>query len=342
MKKFYAIIVAIMFVGISIQAQQVRNAHIVKTMPKVEITNFDKTPTDTLMPDNAASGSPVMYGAQGGGYVVGNNNYGDEGSAQEYWVLDPSESYAIEGAMYWFGAKELVGGTGTVTAKVWAMDGSNGSNTTSQGDQVCPGTVLASKTENIADIDTAMSLAGAQITMFDAPITVTSNYAIGFDVTSIGNDTVGLVCFDYDPQLSGAGPQLELSWSLNSNYGGWNTFQYAWGGLDIDLAVFPIVDATVAGINDNRFLFGMKLSQNYPNPTANECLIEYALESNSDDVVFTIFDLTGKKVMEIEEGKKEAGNHEIKINAAKLASGTYIYSISSNGKKLVKKMTINK
>jgi len=70
-----------------------------------------KTPTDTLMPTSFGTGSPTLYGAQGGGYVVGTNGYGDLAKAQLFYVDEP---YNIEGCLVWVGAKEIVGTANTL------------------------------------------------------------------------------------------------------------------------------------------------------------------------------------------------------------------------------------
>jgi hypothetical protein len=52
-----------------------------------------------------------------------------------------------------------------------------------------------------------------------------------------------------------------------------------------------------------------------------------------------LWDMNGRLISEINEGFKNAGNYTIILDQ-KLEAGTYIYSLSSNGKRLTKKMIV--
>ena len=86
---------------------------------------------------------------------------------------------------------------------------------------------------------------------------------------------------------------------------------------------------------------GAKLFQNYPNPSNGMTMVKYSLE-NQANVSFELMDVTGKKVISLNEGNRSAGTHSIEINTAELNAGIYFYSVVVNGNMITKKMTITK
>ena len=73
---------------------------------------------------------------------------------------------------------------------------------------------------------------------------------------------------------------------------------------------------------------GVKLGQNSPNPFSNATIIKYELQ-NSASVSVSIYDITGKKVAEQNEGNQNAGKHNINFNAQNLSAGVYYYSLTA-------------
>lgn len=85
----------------------------------------------------------------------------------------------------------------------------------------------------------------------------------------------------------------------------------------------------------------VKLGQNVPNPVHDITTIAYELIS-PEYVKFEILDLTGKVVMEMDEGLRTAGLHRIELNNDNLNAGIYYYSIIIDNDRLTKKMVITK
>ncbi|MEI6694849.1 MAG: GEVED domain-containing protein [Bacteroidota bacterium] len=94
-----------------------------------------------------------------------------------------------------------------------------------------------------------------------------------------------------------------------------------------------------AGINefDAKILW---LGQNVPNPTTGLTNIEYNLPT-AGEIKFDIMNLFGQKVYSIQD-KVNAGKHLIDLNVKDLSAGVYYYTIEFQGKRLVKKMVVNK
>jgi hypothetical protein len=104
-------------------------------------------------------------------------------------------------------------------------------------------------------------------------------------------------------------------------------------------AIWYKVTSNTVGINEQAFVNGIKLVQNQPNPFDKTSLIGYEI-ANPSNVTLSVYDITGKRVMYVEEGKKIAGKHSIEINAEKLHSGIYFYTLTAGDNSLTKKMTV--
>ncbi len=68
----------------------------------------------------------------------------------------------------------------------------------------------------------------------------------------------------------------------------------------------------------------LTMSQNYPNPFNAQTKIFFSIAINSD-IVFRVFDNSGKLVNEMRLGTMSAGNHTISLCKLNLASGVYFY-----------------
>lgn len=93
----------------------------------------------------------------------------------------------------------------------------------------------------------------------------------------------------------------------------------------------PMVRLYVAanvGINELNDMGGITLFQNQPNPFNKMSTISYEIENNTT-VALSIYDVTGKKVAEQNEGNQNAGKHSINFNAENLSAGVYYYSLTA-------------
>ncbi|MBV6480036.1 MAG: hypothetical protein HGGPFJEG_02850 [Ignavibacteria bacterium] len=72
------------------------------------------------------------------------------------------------------------------------------------------------------------------------------------------------------------------------------------------------------------------LSQNYPNPFNPATKISYDLPFDGK-VSLTIFDITGKEVMNLIKENKSSGYYEAVVNASNLSSGVYFYRLILEG-----------
>jgi hypothetical protein len=84
-----------------------------------------------------------------------------------------------------------------------------------------------------------------------------------------------------------------------------------------------------------------ELNQNYPNPFNPSTTISFSLPE-SGNVILKIYNVIGKEIETLVEGYKEAGIYTVNFNAEELASGMYLYRLSTNGFTETKKLLLLK
>lgn len=83
------------------------------------------------------------------------------------------------------------------------------------------------------------------------------------------------------------------------------------------------------------------VGQNYPNPFSRTTNISYELVNNSD-VSISVMDLTGRVVMDINQGYQASGMHHIQLDASGLDAGIYLYTLKAGGFTETRRMTVSK
>ena len=78
-----------------------------------------------------------------------------------------------------------------------------------------------------------------------------------------------------------------------------------------------------------------------PNPFSGGTSIGYELAAGGN-VSFEVYDITGNKVVSVNEGKKAAGKYSIELSGNSLQSGVYFYTLVVDGAKITRKMTVIK
>lgn len=123
---------------------------------------------------------------------------------------------------------------------------------------------------------------------------------------------------------------------------------YASGQPNIGFVVVDDLKAvtlqTATSIEDENTInipTAISLNQNYPNPFNPSTNIRFELPARSE-VRLEVFDMLGRKVETIFNGTKAAGAHLISFDASGLASGVYIYQLTTGNHVLSKKMLLMK
>jgi hypothetical protein len=84
---------------------------------------------------------------------------------------------------------------------------------------------------------------------------------------------------------------------------------------------------------------GLFVDQNYPNPFNKTTQISYTL-TKSSDVTFSVYDMTGRVLINNVYTNSGAGDHTITLSANTFSPGVYFYTFNVNGNKVTKKMVI--
>lgn len=94
------------------------------------------------------------------------------------------------------------------------------------------------------------------------------------------------------------------------------------------------------GLGDE--LSAKKLNANaYPNPMSSVGTISYTTAVSSD-VSVKIFDIAGRQVLNVFEGKQDAGDHTANFNVSELKDGIYFYQIQAGDVSTTNKLVIRK
>lgn len=86
---------------------------------------------------------------------------------------------------------------------------------------------------------------------------------------------------------------------------------------------------------------GYKLSQNYPNPFNPTTTINFFIPAKTQ-VTLVIYDMTGKEIETLVNSVLSAGSHSFNFTADNIASGAYIYRLSTESYTETKTMILNK
>ena len=108
------------------------------------------------------------------------------------------------------------------------------------------------------------------------------------------------------------------------------------GNIYINTAPLVSVEETTPEVPES-----FSLSQNYPNPFNPSTLIEFTLPVKTN-VILKVFNILGQEVRTLINGELVEGKYKVNFDAKGLASGVYIYQISSNAFTLSKKMILQK
>ncbi|MCF7832150.1 MAG: T9SS type A sorting domain-containing protein [Candidatus Marinimicrobia bacterium] len=110
---------------------------------------------------------------------------------------------------------------------------------------------------------------------------------------------------------------------------------------DIGLNCVQSASFSTAVSKDIFIPYNLTLEQNYPNPFNPMTSIQFDLEQG-ENVILDLYDLSGKRVLEVFSGNLDAGTHNMILDASDLASGTYIYTLHTRVMSVSRKMTLLK
>lgn len=170
---------------------------------------------------------------------------------------------------------------------------------------------------------------------------IIAHYSAGIRIVNIANPDAPQEVAWYDTYPS----------NNNESYNGcWGVYMFPSGkiiasdrqtGLYVIKTSFPLTGAGNNAVNSVPEKYS--LSQNYPNPFNPSTKINFTLPENSS-VQLSVFDITGKKVADVINDKRDAGSYEINFDAGKygLSSGAYFYTLQSDNFSETKSMILLK
>lgn len=253
------------------------------------------------------TGTPTVYGVsptQGGGYVSGNNGYGDLGKGMRFnSTTGLIGSGTINKVLLWVPFKKITNATSTFSVKVH----------TYVNDSTL-GTVLGSATMQLSQIDTSIaSYSTAHGRPYNVKVPFTSPIAI-----PANKDVVVMV---YLPTT--AGDTIALISNQDGNFAAalTNTFEIWDNGklhnvlewnLDVAWGIYPVVSFT-ASLDENALTASV-----HPNPADNELNIQLNAPASSVSIIA----MSGKIIM-----TQAASSNLINLNVSDLLPGVYFYEI---------------
>ncbi len=156
---------------------------------------------------------------------------------------------------------------------------------------------------------------------------------------------------DNDPKKS-ADTTGGIARGLMAQFGGWDYYSQ---NTDLKLdnhwqrpQTFGVIEVvggpkrpTGVASENSGLPLEFRLYNNYPNPFNPSTVIRYDLKENVR-VSINVFNIIGQKVATLVNEQQAAGYHSVQFDAAKFATGVYIYTIEAGSFKAVKKMMLLK
>ena len=119
----------------------------------------------------------------------------------------------------------------------------------------------------------------------------------------------------------------------------WYTGSDATNLARIGHATSPIITGVTEGSGNVPGAFA--LAQNYPNPFNPATVISYQVPAASE-VKLAVFDLLGRQVAVLVNERQFPGSYKVRFDAARLASGVYLYRLIAGDVAQTRKMLVVK
>lgn len=103
--------------------------------------------------------------------------------------------------------------------------------------------------------------------------------------------------------------------------------------LDVTLNVGTVSNEDDAGAGR------LALEQNFPNPFSGLTTIDFEVPHETL-VLMEIFDVTGRRVVQLLDDRLPAGRHQIEWDASRIAGGVYLLRMQTEGTQLVRRLTV--
>lgn len=251
------LIVLVSLMGINAFAQTARTAHIKANLglakPSLMGSSQRIEDCDTFV--NLCSDDTLAIWSTAGGYVAGQNEYGDKSKADIF--LLPGTT--IKGVLLYFGVGKAANTVDKFNVRVWDNDGTFG-----DGSPGGPGTVLGTKLVKYNDVKNDVLNGDLTYVQFSPAIAMPADsiFYCGIDFGYKAGDTIALVTTIDRAGLSCDGIITAVEqWDPAYYGGGW--YSYAtWGFTGISNMILPITCSEITVCELNIIPGGPELCQN--------------------------------------------------------------------------------
>lgn len=261
-------------------------------------------------------GTPTLYYVEdNGGYVCGNNVFGDLAKA-DYFEPDETGRLLYKAI---FGFAHAVKGSGqnpAIEFRVWNNQGEGGK----------PGTIIGSATMPLNDIyDDVVALDWTEV-VFNPPVYISGPFYLGVMLPSTTGDTLALVSNLNNEINPGYAWELwsDQRWFAMSNDSAWQ--------LNLGQAIF-------AAYCDEGFSAGEITEPPgllvYPNPAGEVLFIERKSQSPGQTVVVSLFNILGQTVKS-ETHATNGGKLTLSLDG--LDKGMYLLTVTGGGERTATKI----
>jgi subtilisin family serine protease len=93
---------------------------------------------------------------------------------------------------------------------------------------------------------------------------------------------------------------------------------------------------------DSELPSSLALNNAYPNPFNPTTTLSFDLNKTSEGVILEIFDIQGKRMSTLVNGRLSAGSYQYTLNAMNWPSGVYLVRLQANGQSLLQKISLLK
>ncbi|MBS1904293.1 MAG: choice-of-anchor D domain-containing protein [Bacteroidetes bacterium] len=143
---------------------------------------------------------------------------------------------------------------------------------------------------------------------------------------------------------SGGNVQIMIGYDPTKHqttYTGALTFPNGGPCTDNEVGVSWMQVTGTEGVTQTTEESGYVLGQNYPNPTPGQTSFTFTTP-NEANVTVRLSNLTGYVVRTLIDGRVSEGSHVVTFDGSDLASGTYIYTLESEGVRLTRLLVLTK
>lgn len=247
MKRFSLLVVLVSLLGISAFAQTAitpRTAQIKTNLGKAKPSMMGSSQRtqdcDTFI--NLCYDDQLVIYSTAGGYVAGQNEYGDVSKADIYYLPGTT----IKGCLIYFGFAKAANSVDKFKVRIWDNDG-----TFYDGSPGAPGTVLAEKLVKYSDVVTDVANGDLTYVNFGSvTMPADSIFYCGINFGYKANDTIAMVTTLDRTGLSCEGIVTAVEQWDPVAYGAdfWIDYNTSWGFNGVSHAILPITCVDVCAI----------------------------------------------------------------------------------------------